>query len=142
VIGCRVGFSRLPDRVPPFRLGSLGLASCALGLAVASLVTSVPGLVVGAAILAAGVAFITPAFFAAIIARVNPSQRGSALGTASVFLDLAFGAGPVLLGLVASVAGIPAAFGFAALVAGIGAAGTAAYVLVRRPSGLLPDGRA
>jgi MFS family permease len=87
-------------------------------------VTSVAGLIAGAAIMGAGIAFVTPAFFAAMMARVRPSERGAAFGTVSIFLDLAFGGGPVLLGLVADAAGIPAAFLVAALVPAAGAVGT------------------
>jgi MFS family permease len=110
VVGCRIAFARLPDRVKPFRLGAAALAVAGAGLLMTALAPSVIGLYVGAAILAVGVAFITPAFFAAIFACVVPSERGAAAGTASVFLDVAFGGGPVLLGLVADAAGIPAAF--------------------------------
>ena len=125
VVGCRIAFARLPDRVPPFRLaaGALGLA--ATGLVVAGLVQSVAGLLVGAVVLAVGVAFLTPALFTAIVARVSPSERGSAFGTASLFLDFAFGGGPVVLGLVAQSAGVPAAFIVASVVVLLGAAGTA-----------------
>jgi MFS family permease len=125
VIGCRVLFARLPDRLPPFRLGAVALALSAAGLLIAATVHSPAGLLLGAAVLAVGVAFTTPALFAAIVNRVRPSERGAALGTASVFLDLAFGGGPVLLGLVAGVAGIPWAFAVAAAVAALGAAGVA-----------------
>lgn len=134
VIGCRIVFAKLPDRLPPFRLGAVALALIAVGLVVAAAAASAPGLFVGAAVLAVGVAFATPAFFAAIFARVHPSEHGSASGTASLFLDLAFGGGPMVLGLVAGAAGIPAAFGAAAALAGVGAAGTAlAAIAARRP---------
>lgn len=125
VIGCRIVFRRLPDRVPPFRLGAVALGLTAVGLAVASLVQSIPGLIVGTAILGVGVAFTTPAFFAAIVARVRPSERGAAMGTASAFLDIAFGGGPMLLGLVAGLGGVPLAFGVAAVVAAVGGIGVA-----------------
>jgi predicted MFS family arabinose efflux permease len=125
VIGCRIVFARLPDRVAPFRLGAVALGISAAGLAIAASVHSVAGLVVGATILGVGVAFTTPAFFTAIASRVVPSERGAAMGTASVFLDLAFGGGPVVLGVVAGVAGIPWAFAVAAAVAAIGAIGVA-----------------
>ena len=124
VVGCRIAFAKLPDRVPPFRLASAALAAIAVGLAVAGTVTTVAGLVAGAAILGVGVAFVTPAFFAAMMARVSPSERGSAFGTVSIFLDLAFGGGPVLLGLIADAAGIPSAFLVAAIVPAAGAIGT------------------
>jgi MFS family permease len=124
VVGCRIAFAKLPDRVPPYRLAGTALAAIAVGLAIAGTITSVAGLFVGAALLGVGVAFVTPAFFAAMMARVRPSERGAAFGTVSIFLDLAFGGGPVLLGLVADAAGIPAAFLVAALVPAAGAVGT------------------
>jgi predicted MFS family arabinose efflux permease len=125
VVGTRVAFARVPDRVPPYRLGTLALALCAVGLLIVGAWGTVAGLFLGAVVLAVGVAFITPAMFAAIFARVEPSQRGAASGTASLFLDLAFGGGPMLLGVVAGVAGIPAAFAVAASIAGLGALGSA-----------------
>jgi hypothetical protein len=69
-------------------------------------------------------ALTTPAFFAAIFARVDPAERGSASGTASLFIDLAFGLGPMLLGMVAGLGGIPAAFVVAAVVTALGAVGS------------------
>jgi predicted MFS family arabinose efflux permease len=130
VVATRVVFAKLPDRVAPFRLGAVALGLSAIGLVVAAVVGTVPGLYAGAAILAVGVAFTTPAFFAATFARVEPTQRGTASGTASLFIDLAFGGGPLVLGIVAEAAGIPAAFAVAAGVAAVGALGTA--ILARR----------
>jgi MFS family permease len=72
----------------------------------------------GAAVLGLGVAFLTPAIFAAIFGVVPSHERGAAAGTATVFIDLGFGGGPLLLGLIAAAAGIPVAFaGAAALTA-------------------------
>ena len=133
VVGCRIAFARLPDRVPPYRLAGAALAAISVGLAIAGTVTSVAGLIAGAAIMGVGVAFVTPAFFAAMMARVRPSERGAAFGTVSIFLDLAFGGGPVLIGLIADAAGIPAAFLLAALVPAVGAVGTL-LVGLRRPA--------
>jgi len=132
VIGCRIVFAKLPDRLPPFQLGALALALIAVGLVLAAAAGSALGLFVGAAVLAVGVAFATPAFFAAIFSRVRPSERGSASGTASLFLDLAFGGGPAVLGFVAGASGIPAAFAAAAAVAGVGAFGTAVAAIAAR----------
>jgi predicted MFS family arabinose efflux permease len=130
VVATRVVFAKLPDRVAPFRLGAVALGLSAAGLVVAAAVGTVVGLYAGAAILGIGVAFTTPAFFAATFARVEPAQRGTASGTASLFIDLAFGGGPLVLGIVAETAGIPAAFAVAAGVAAVGAVGTA--ILARR----------
>ena len=131
VVTTRIVFAKLPDRVPPFRLGAIALALCAAGLAIAGGFPSVAGLVVGSALLAIGVAFTTPAVFAAIFARVPASERGAASGTASLFIDLGFGGGPMLLGIVAGSAGIPAAFVVAAAVAAVGAAGSTLLSLDR-----------
>lgn len=126
VVGCRVLFARLPDRVPPYRLAGVALLAVAVGMAVTGLERSVGGLVIGAAIMAVGVAFLTPAFFAAMMARVQPAERGAAFGTVSVFLDLAFGGGPVLMGLLVDAASIPVAMLVVALVPLLGAVGTLA----------------
>jgi MFS family permease len=103
----------------------VALTLCAAGLSVTGLVPTAAGLMAGAAILAIGVAFLTPAFYRAIMSRVQPNERGTAAGTFSLFVDLGLGGGPLLLGLVAASAGITAAFTAAALLAAIGATGTA-----------------
>ena len=133
VVGCRIAFAKLPDRVPPFRLASAALALMAAGMATTGLVTTVPGLFIGAAMMAVGVAFATPAFFAAIARGLDPSERGAAFGTVSIFLDLAFGGGPVVLGLIVDAANIPIAFVFAALIPATGAVLTANAALRQRP---------
>jgi MFS family permease len=125
VIGARILFATLPDRVPPFRLAAAALGLIQIGLAVIALVPNAGGLYVGAALCAVGVAFTTPAFFTAIIARVPPSETGVALGTTSLFLDLAFGGGPAFLGFIALGVGLGLGFGVTAVIVGIGAVGTA-----------------
>lgn len=142
VVGTRIVFAKLPDRVPPFRLAAAALALIAVGLLAVAATRSIPGLYVGTALTALGVAFTTPAFFAAIVERVARSERGVALGTTSLFIDLAFGGGPMVFGFAAAAYGIPAAFVVGALLAAAGAAGTA-YAAVARPSGAVAtDGRA
>ncbi len=132
VVGCRLVFARLPDRVPPYRLGAAALAAIALGLTVVAVVGTVEGLLIGAGIMAVGVAFTTPAFFRAIFSEVRPSERGAASGTASAVIDLAFGGGPMLLGLVVGATSIAAAFGVGAAIAAFGALAVGLYPLRRR----------
>lgn len=132
VVGCRIVFAKLPDRVAPFRLAAAALALIAMGMATTGLVPNVPGLFAGAAVMAVGVAFVTPAFFAAIARGLEPSERGAAFGTVSIFLDLAFGGGPVLLGLIVGAANIPSAFVIAALIPAAGAIVTAFAALRAR----------
>ena len=125
VVGLRLAFARLPDRVPPMRLAAAALALCATGLLTMATWPGIGGLLAGTALLAGGVAFMTPALFAATFARVAPAERGSASGTATLFIDLGFGGGPLVVGFVAAGAGVPAAFAIAGVIALAGGVGTA-----------------
>ena len=129
VVICRTLFAKLPDRVPPLRLAAASLGAVGLGLLITASVPAAWGLFVGATVLAAGTAFLTPAVFAAIFSRVPESQRGSAAGTASVFIDLGFSGGPVVFGLVAAASAIPGAF-----VAGAALAVAGGALLASRPA--------
>jgi predicted MFS family arabinose efflux permease len=121
VVCCRIAFARVPDRLPSLPLGAAALATIAAGLTVLAVWSAPIGAVAGSVLLAVGVTFSTPAFFSAIFSTAAPSERGAAAGTASVFMDLGLGGGPILLGVVAEGSGIPAAFGVAAGVALLGA---------------------
>jgi MFS family permease len=131
VVGLRVLFASLPDRLPPLRLGAMALAAIAAGLLLAAVWPGYVGLLVGTVAIASGVAFMTPALFSATFARVAPADRGRAAGTATLFIDLGFSGGPFVAGLVAAALGIPAAFGAAAAIALVGSLGT---VLATRAS--------
>lgn len=134
VVMTRTVFARLPDRVPGFTLAAGALLATSVGLTLMWLLPGIAGLYAGAVLTALGVAFMTPAFFAAIVERVAPSERGVALGTTSLFIDLGFGSGPVITGLVAGFAGYAAGFGVVGLVALAGAVGTAYAALDRHPA--------
>lgn len=129
VVG-RIACAKVPDRLPSLPLGAGALVVIAAGLVVTALWSAPAGVIVGAALLGLGVTFSTPAFFAAIFATAEPSQRGAASGTASAFIDLGLGGGPILMGFVAQAAGIPWAFGVAASVALTGSIWT---LSLRRP---------
>jgi predicted MFS family arabinose efflux permease len=124
VVACRIAFARVHDRFPPLSVGAAALVTIAAGLGITLIGATPVAVIVGAAVMAVGVSFSTPAFFAAIFATAAPNERGAASGTASVFLDLGLGGGPILLGFVAAAAGIPVAFAVAAGVAVAGAGWT------------------
>jgi len=121
VVVCRIVFARVPDRLPPLPLGMASLVAIAVGMTVMALWLSPVGLMIGVVVTAVGVTFSTPAFFSAIFATASPSERGAAAATASVFIDLGLGLGPIFLGLVARSGGIPAALLAGAGVAVLGA---------------------
>ena len=121
VVTGRLLLARVLDRFRPLLLGAVALVIIGGGLMIMALWTIPLGMVLGAAVFALGITLSTPAFFSAIFATARPAERGAASGTASVFLDLAMGAGPMLLGFAAQASGIPFAFGVAAAVALAGA---------------------
>lgn len=125
VVVCRVLFARLPDRVPPARLIATALGLAAVGMGTASLLDSAVGLLAGAALLGIGMALLTPAVFAATMARIPARERGSAMATVSIFIDLAFGAGPILVGFVAGLDSIPAGFASVGAIAALAAVAVA-----------------
>jgi len=139
VVACRILFATLPDRVPPLRLAAAALVASGAGLVLLATVPAAWSLFTGATLLAIGTAFLTPAVFAAIFSRVPASQRGSAAGTASLFIDLGLGGGPVVLGFVAAAGGIPTAFLAAAGLAAAGAVLLASRPIPRAPVPVSPD---
>lgn len=139
VVACRVLFATLPDRVPPLRLAAAALGASGAGLVLIAAVPAKWSLFAGATLLAIGTAFLTPAVFADVFSRVPPSQRGSAAGTASVFIDLGLGGGPIVLGLIAAARGIPAAFLTAAGLAAAGVVLLASHPIRRAPLPASPD---
>lgn len=128
VIGMRIVGATWPDRFGAARLSSLALAVSAIGLVLIGLVPSTLGLIAGTAIFASGVAFTMPAILSLAVSRVPPDERGTVVGTTTVFLDLAFGIGPMVLGVVAAAAG----YGLAFVAAGASAALGCALLLSRR----------
>lgn len=123
VVVLRIVGARLPDRFGAVRLSGSALLATAAGLAIIGSVPTAAGLILGTVTMAVGVAFTFPALMALAVARVAPNERGTVVGTASLFLDLAFGAAPVALGSIAGVTGYGPTFlvsaGLAALGCGI-----------------------
>jgi predicted MFS family arabinose efflux permease len=122
VVTCRIAFARVPDQLPPLTLGTASLALCTVGLLILGAAANPAGMLSGTVVLALGVAFLTPAIFAAVFSSVPQHERGAAAGTTTIFIDLGFGGGPLLLGLTAARAGIPAAFLVGAALTAAGAA--------------------
>ena len=92
----------------------------------------------GVVVMAVGVTFSTPSFFAAIFATASPAERGAAAGTASAFIDLGLGFGPIALGLVARQQDLSWAFGVGCAIALIGAGWTALLGAVARAGRAAP----
>lgn len=122
VITVRLFGAKLPDRVGAVPLTATALGFTAVGSVIIGLVGGLPGLLLGSAILGVGVAMTMPAVLTLAIGRAPATERGSVVGTASLFLDLAFGLAPVFLAPLAAGAGYPAIFLASSGMAVLGAA--------------------
>lgn len=120
VVVLRVVGARLPDRIGAVRLSGSALAASAVGLVIVAAFPSLTGLLVGTALFAFGVAFIMPALLSLTVARVPPEERGTVVGTATLFIDVSFGIAPVVLGAVADAGGYALGFVVAGAVSAIG----------------------
>jgi predicted MFS family arabinose efflux permease len=117
VLVIRIVGARLPDqlgwrRASTAALVVLGGAGVLLGVWASS-----AGVWVATFFLALGMSLLFPALFSSMVASVPASERGQAVGTFSVFFDLASGIGPPVLGLVVSLVSYRAAFAVAGLCA-------------------------
>jgi MFS family permease len=127
VVVLRIVGATWPDRFGAARLSGAALALSAVGLAIFGLVPTVLGLMVGTVVFASGVAFTMPALLALAVSRAPASERGSVVGTTTVFLDLVFGFAPVILGAIAAVSSYGTTF-----VVSAGLAAAASVLLVAR----------
>ncbi|MEW5991109.1 MAG: MFS transporter [Chloroflexota bacterium] len=121
VIGLRIVFARLPDQLGPARLSGTALVLNATGMAIAGVFPGELGLWLATIVFGAGVAFTFPAIVALSVVGVPADERGAVVGTTSLFIDVAFGLSPALLGLLAGPAGYPATFLVSSVVAAAGA---------------------
>jgi MFS family permease len=97
--------ARIPDVVGAARATRIALVLSATGLAVVGVWRVPMGLIAGSAVLGLGVALFTPALFSIAVRDVPANERGAVMGTLSAFLDVALGAGPATLGVVAAAFG-------------------------------------
>jgi MFS family permease len=120
VVVLRLAGARLPDRLGAVVLSGSALAASAVGLWILAALPSLTGLIVGTALFAIGVAFIGPTLLSFAVSRVPPEERGTLVGTATLFLDGAFGIAPVVLGAVAEAGGYGLGFVAAGLASAVG----------------------
>lgn len=120
IILVRAFGARIPDNfgAKPTAIVSLFLSSA--GLVVMSVWGTVQGLYSGVVLLAAGQSLAFPGLLAMTVNRVPAAERGSVIATFTAFLDIAFGVGPILLGIVAEAVGYRGAFAAAALIVASG----------------------
>jgi MFS transporter, DHA1 family, tetracycline resistance protein len=125
----RAGRAYDSGRLPgPLGTGA-GLALAAAGFALAALLAGPAALVLAAVAIGAGTGIVTPLGFAALAAAAPPGRLGQTMGAAEVGRELGDAGGPLLVGAIATPAGLPVAL--LSLAAGL--LGTAAWATTRRP---------
>lgn len=117
VLVIRVLGARIPDRLGWRRasagaLGMLAAAGLMLGVWQAAI-----GVWVATFGLAVGMSLLFPALFSATVTAAPPNERSQAVGTFSLFFDVAGGVAPPLLGLIVAVGSYQLAFGASGAVA-------------------------
>jgi MFS family permease len=128
VVVLRIVGATWPDRFGAARVSGIALALSAVGLTIIGLAPSSIGLMIGTVVFAGGVAFTMPALLALAVSRAPASERGSVVGTTTVFLDLVFGFAPVILGAIADRSG----YGTIFLVSAVLAAAASALLVLNR----------
>jgi MFS family permease len=114
--------ARLPDLLGPGRAIRLALFASVVGLGCVAIWPSAAGLFLGAGVLGVGIALLTPSVFALAAEAAPVAERSQVMATTSAFIDIAFGLGPAVMGLVAAAYGRPAVFVAGAVAAGGGLA--------------------
>lgn len=117
VIAIRAFGARLPDILGPARAATGALTLAAAGLTIVGLWRSPAGIVAGTAVFAMGAALAFPALLTMAVQGAPASERGAVVGTFSASVDLAFGFGPMALGLAALAVGQAGTFLVSASVA-------------------------
>jgi len=120
VIAIRLAAASLPDRLGTVKAGTLALGAGALGMLLMGVAGSMVMLIVATVVWGAGVSLLYPAMLIAAIDDVPENERSSAIGTFTLFFDLAGGLGGLVLGLAKAGGGNQAPFFVAAISAFVG----------------------
>lgn len=110
IISLRLFAARLPDRLGPLRTTRISLTFGVTGLLVLFAWQEPAGAYAAAAILAVAQTFLFPALFALVVDRAPDEERSQAIGSFSMFFDLAFGIGGPLIGAIADASSLGVGF--------------------------------
>jgi MFS family permease len=102
--------AKIPDRLGARRTATVSLIVSAAGLLLMGLAREPWSLFPSVGLFATGQALSFPALMSLAAGSVPAGERSSAIGTFTAFIDLAFGAGPLTLGLVAEAGGYRSVF--------------------------------
>jgi len=131
VVGSRLVFGHLPDRLGPRASAMLAGLAEAVGLAIIAVASSLPVALLGGLVMGTGFSLLYPALALGVVRAVGERDRGTALGGFTAFFDIGMGLGAPLAGGIASIGGYGLAFWTAAGI-GLVAAAIAAFAVPAR----------
>jgi MFS family permease len=103
VLVVRIVGARLPDRLGWRKGSTIALIGVTAGIWLVAGWGSVPSVWLAAVGLAVGMSLMYPSLFTAVMAAAPEEERSHAVGTFSVFFDLAQGLGATIVGVVVSL---------------------------------------
>jgi MFS family permease len=133
VLCIRIFGARIPDRLGVRLLGTVAIVASIVGVLVVAAWPSQAAIWVSVPAFAVGSALLFPALFAAALGQVPENERSRAVGTFSIFFDLAGGVGVPLLGLIVSVADVRWAYAVGAV------CGVLSLLVLRRTVGAVSE---
>jgi MFS family permease len=119
VLMVRILGARLPDRLGATKSASAALVLQTIGFVLMGLWAASTGLYASTAVYALGVSLMYPSLMPLVIAAAPDAERSQAVGTFTLFFDLAQGFGGILFGVVVAVGGTRWAFPVAGLLCAI-----------------------
>ncbi|HEX2052779.1 MAG TPA: MFS transporter [Actinomycetota bacterium] len=134
IIVIRSAGARIPDLLGPGRTATVAAILSGIGLVVIGFARGEPALFASAALFATGQALCFPALLSLALAGVSASERSSVIGSFTAFFDVAFGAGPLTLGVVAELGGLRSVFWVSAAMALVGLTVLRSSRLAGRPT--------
>jgi len=119
VLCVRILGARLPDRLGAMKAASAALVIQTVGFVLMGLWAQPIGLYASTAIYALGVSLMYPSLMPLVIAGAPDAERSQAVGTFTLFFDLAQGFGGILFGVVVAIGGTRWAFPVAGLLCAV-----------------------
>jgi MFS family permease len=114
--------ARIPDILGARRSATISTLVSAAGLVLIGAATQPWVLFLSTAVFGVGQALCFPALISLALAGAAASERSSVIGSFTAFVDVAFGVGPLTLGVVAELAGVRSVFWVSAGLAMVGLA--------------------
>jgi MFS family permease len=143
VLVVRIAGARLPDRLG-WRTGStVALCAVTAGILAIAAFGTIASVWVSAVGLAVGMSLLYPALFTAVMSAAPEEERSHAVGTFSIFFDLAQGFGATLVGAVVSLSSHRGGFAAAGVLSALGLVAQRLLlgrIGVRRPAAATAEG--